>query len=68
MKFFGAELETPEVLAKRTENAESVGISSLTFGRVICKNYEKFVCRLKPALQAELKTAILPTNHKKVLA
>ena len=24
--------------------------------------------RLKPALQTELKTAILPTNHKKVLA
>ena len=24
--------------------------------------------RLKPALQAELKTAILPPNHKKVLA
>ena len=24
--------------------------------------------RLKPALQAELKTAIPPTNHKKVLA
>ena len=24
--------------------------------------------RLKPAFQAELKTAILPTNHKKVLA
>ena len=24
--------------------------------------------RLKPALQAELKTAILPSNHKKVLA
>ena len=24
--------------------------------------------QLKPALQAELKTAILPTNHKKALA